>query len=556
MFFAKMAWRNVWRNKTRTVITIAVMSFSYFFILTTLCLAIGYHDGIITNSVKAGSSHIQVHKNEFASLFNPHYYMEHSEDVLNVVKENPDVLDYTLRIKGAGLVNYTSKAQNVTIVGVNPTTEVKVSILHKKNTPESKGPIVSGEYLTDKDWQEGYPKDADGIAITSEEFRLPGILLGAKIAEKFNVRVGHKVVLTLQSLSGEIKQHLFRVNGIFKTLVPEYDKRTVFIHYKTAHKLFDYTAKSPLSKNDIDIPELVHHLQEPQNDKYRFLYEKLSKELRRQIQSKQQKNAEFVSDLKREFNKLLKSTFLPEEKIFSHIKIPQEMSSLDKNATQDLIQINRHILEQSFAEIKSRPQQGYFSEIAIICKNNDVIDAVAKDLKKSLQGKDFEILTWSQINPHLVEFITLDNIFMYFSIFVLIVVAAIGILIVVLMAIFERIYEFGIMRAMGMTPSRLIRLILIESIWIATISCVIGAIIAGPALYYLQVYGFDAALLAGGEEGASFFAISIDTVIYSKAEFIPIVLSWIFIMLLTVVVSLYPAIKATKIKVIEAIRFV
>ena len=438
MFF-KLAWRNLWRNKRRTWITLAVMALSCTFMLLMVCGAIGYHQEAINNSVKAGTGHIQIHRDGFFTMFTPRYFMEADPELIQLLDSEPQIQSYARRIKGPGLITYSTKAKNVTIIGIDPEREPKVSVFHKK--PAEKGPLIDGKYLSSDDWQEGYP-DGD----TSKNFHLQGVLVGYKIAKNFkmldakgNLKPNREVVLTLQSCSGEVHRNLFAVRGVFRTLMPEYDEGTVLIHYLSAQKLYGYAEKKRLS------------------------------------------------------------------------------------------------------------------EIAIITKKGEYRHDLAAKLRKQLAGKGYEILTWDEMSRSIVEFLAMDNFFVFLFVGILFVVMAIGLLITLLASIFERMHEFGILRAIGLSPFRLAMLIMTESFWLSVLGCISGGIVSTPLLYLYIVYGID--MGAFMEEGISLWAITLDTRLYAVVEPGPVALCLGFLVVFSLVVTLYPAIKASRINIIEAITF-
>ena len=432
MLFAKMAWKNIWRNKRRTCITLAVMIFCISIVIISICMAIGFYAGIINNSIKAGTGHIQIHKHRFHAMVNSKYYLKPDEMLFKALESDNRIRNYSLRIKGSGLVNHTSKSQNVTIIGIQPDKEPNISVFHKKPGKKTRGPLIKGDYLNDSDWREGMDKDT-GV------FHIPGLLLGYKTAEKFKAKIGTKVVVVLQSLTGEIKRHLFQVRGIYRTLLPAYDRGAVLIHYKIAQKLFDYSEK------------------------------------------------------------------------------------------------------------------GYFSEVAVIVRNYEDMHPVAESLKTKLQHQDVEVLTWDEIHPNLLQFIALDRFYATFSVGILFVITAIGVVITLLMSIFERVREFGVMRSLGMTNAKLIALIMTESFWLALISSIAGLIIALPISYYYQVEGIDFSQFMAG---ADLWAMSLDTTVYMRVKAIPVMLCIGFTIFLTLLVSLYPGIKATRTQIVDALTFV
>ncbi|WP_372365998.1 UbiA family prenyltransferase [Candidatus Uabimicrobium sp. HlEnr_7] len=429
MIIAKIAWRNLWRNRRRTLITLCVMSFSVAFMIYMVSLATGYHKGIIANSVKAGTSHIQIHKETFHSVLKSDLFLEWNSKMEEKMRSYNEVKAYSLRIKSLGLASYTNKAQNITLWGVNPKTEPTISVFH--NEVKNKGPLVEGSYLKETDYLEGYLDNNPHV------FHLPGVLIGKKMAEHFDIRIGSSMVVTLQSAGGEIKQNLFQVRGIFQTLIPTYDARTVIIHHKMAQKMLSYSSSQ-------------------------------------------------------------------------------------------------------------------FSEVAIVVNDYSDMKPLAEKLKSDFSSS-FEILTWDQIHPNLVDFIRVDNVFIVFFVVTLFVVTSIGIVITLLMSVFERVHEFGVMLAIGMKESNLKSLILAESLWLSIVSCICGSILISPVLYMGQTQGIDVSYML---EGASLWAISLDPTIYTEFSLFATLGCFALVICVTLIVSLYPAKKATKMEIVQAMNFV
>lgn len=562
IMFAKMAWRNIWRNKRRTVITLVVMSFSCMIMLIFICGAKGYYAGIITNSVKAGMGHIQIHQQGFFAMFTPRYYIRHDPALLEVLNQDKAIKAYALRIKGAGLVSHTSKSQNVTILGIQPDKEPGVSVFHQKRDATGKGPLVEGDYIQKDDWQEGFPKDEKGIEDTSKTFRYPGILIGEKLRQKFDIKVGSEVIVTIQSLTGEIKQSKLMVRGIFRTLIPEYDQATAIVHYQTAQKLFGYLPSSPFHETDIkDFDSLREKLQKRATPWSQYLWSRFSAKTKQLLKEYDPKN----SVMQRETQKAVcaqLSQALNDKSMYNSKRFPEVTTEIKKLSEQkpkgeELSLLNRLLLEHVYPEITKRPLDGYFSEIVILATDNKQMNPLARRLREKFKTDEYEVLSWSQINPNLVEFIAIDSFFMYFSIGMLFVVTSMGVLITLLMAIFERVREFGIMRAIGMVPARLAGLIFMESLWLGLIGCLIGGLLAAVPLYLLVYHGLDVSkLVPAGKEVSSMIAISLDPVIYGQADLVAILGCFSFLVTITLLVTLYPVAKAIRMNVVDALTFV
>jgi ABC-type antimicrobial peptide transport system permease subunit len=121
-----------------------------------------------------------------------------------------------------------------------------------------------------------------------------------------------------------------------------------------------------------------------------------------------------------------------------------------------------------------------------------------------------------------------------------------------LMSVFERIREFGVLKSVGMRPFFVARLILLETLLLTLVSMIIGGLSGLLLSYYLTVHGLD---LSGFlPEGFSYQGVVIDpvwrAVISVKSVLVPLVL----MSLVSLVVSIWPAVRAARIKPVEALR--
>jgi ABC-type lipoprotein release transport system permease subunit len=162
----------------------------------------------------------------------------------------------------------------------------------------------------------------------------------------------------------------------------------------------------------------------------------------------------------------------------------------------------------------------------------------------------YDVNTWKQLMPTLADL--LDNSRGAVAVMFMIVFIAIGIVILnaMLMAVFERIREFGVLKAVGMGPLTVLRLILTETAMLSGLAVVGGIALATPALLYLRAHGID----VGAVGGMSISGIAWDPV--WRAEITPqVFLGPVLMFLIIVLVAVsYPALKAARLRPVQAIR--
>ncbi len=170
---------------------------------------------------------------------------------------------------------------------------------------------------------------------------------------------------------------------------------------------------------------------------------------------------------------------------------------------------------------------------------------------QAVSGDELEVMHWQQLMPVINRFLeTADLQTMIMMIFTYIAVGSV-VLNAMLMTVFERIHEFGIMKAVGVKPWQLIGLIYLEML-IQTLVAIILALIAGSlAAYYLEQCGIDMSSLA---EGISFAGIAFDPIWYAALTPDVLLLPSVFLLLIAAVAVLYPAIKVAVISPLEAIH--
>jgi len=160
--------------------------------------------------------------------------------------------------------------------------------------------------------------------------------------------------------------------------------------------------------------------------------------------------------------------------------------------------------------------------------------------------------TWKELMPTIAVMTEKMSVFML-TIFSLIftIAASLGVMNTLIMSTYDRMKEFGIIRAIGATPWRIIRQVSLEAILLTIIASIIGTVVGLSIALYLQEYGID---ISGGGNlaiGGIVFDPIWKASISIKTVFLPVVL----MMLTSVVASIYPASIAARIKPVEAIHY-
>jgi ABC-type lipoprotein release transport system permease subunit len=210
----QLAWRNLWRNRRRTFITMAAIAFGYAMLLFVACLMAGLRWQMIENGTCLVMSQIQVHA--------PGYYPNRSiqktlggkkgtdvNAILAAIAADHRVYAAAPRVYGYGLLSAAHRSAGVELLGILPDQEPKVSALN--------GHIVEGSYLTP-----GMPK---------------GVAMGDKLASTIGIEVGSEIVLLTQAADGSLGNDVYTVVGIFRTGLDVVDRGLVLMSLSSLQEL-------------------------------------------------------------------------------------------------------------------------------------------------------------------------------------------------------------------------------------------------------------------------------------------------------------------------------
>jgi ABC-type lipoprotein release transport system permease subunit len=188
------------------------------------------------------------------------------------------------------------------------------------------------------------------------------------------------------------------------------------------------------------------------------------------------------------------------------------------------------------------------SEIAILLPQGYENIDVYQKLKAALPPDQFEIHSWRELLPFQTAYLRILDGFMWFWFLVVFVAMGFGIVNTTLMAVFERMREFGLMKALGMKPWWILREVLVESFLLLICGLIVGNVLGFLSIYALSGSGIDLSALAAGAEYAG-----MSRIIYPAIAAKDVMVANLTVLLLGLLVSLYPAIKASRFTPVEAL---
>ena len=216
--YLRLAWRNIWRHKRRTIIIILAMSTTLAMMMWYDGLMNGFTDTIYGNAVKVLGGNIQIHAAGYRAQANstPLLPLADPQAVIKAAEANPTTLGATQRINTGGLVTSREGAFGVGITGIEPEKELTVNIIGQY--------VKSGRNLTSADTD--------------------SLLIGRGLADGMSVQVGDRITLVGRSQHQQMRQRTMTVIGIYDLGMPDIEKQTVYISLGEAQALFDLPGQS------------------------------------------------------------------------------------------------------------------------------------------------------------------------------------------------------------------------------------------------------------------------------------------------------------------------
>jgi putative ABC transport system permease protein len=215
------------------------------------------------------------------------------------------------------------------------------------------------------------------------------------------------------------------------------------------------------------------------------------------------------------------------------------------------IDANMIFVPLSAAQALLGVSDGQVTQVALLLVQEGDSPLVARALRKQLTGSPVEVLTWRESLPMLAQILGLDHAFNYIMNGVILAMVGLGILNTILMRVLERRYEFGVSKALGLRPRQLAVMVVGESLALTAISLVLGLALGLSVQHYFATAGLDLRwVFKAGLPPALVF----DPILYSRLSVERIVWSVSIVFAMATIISFYPALKAARTDLPDALK--
>ena len=404
--YLKLAWRNIWRNKRRTLITMVSIFFAVFLSIFMLSMQNGSYENMIKNTIGSFVGYMQVHQKGFWEEQNIDNTFELDKAVLQKITQEKGVTDAVPRLESYALLSGNEKSKAGLVVGIDPAKEMALS------NPEKK--LIKGKYFTDSNER--------------------AVIVAQGLAKYLKVGTGDSLVLIGQGFQGQSAVDKFVIKGIVKFPAIDINNSLVYMPLGTSQTL--YAAENRLT---------------------------------------------------------------------------------------------------SLALVINKPKK---------------LDQLMASLQTTVDTKKYEVMSWKEMMPELVQMIEADGIGGFITIGILYMVVCFGIFGTILMMTAERRYEFGVLIGIGMRRLKLGIVVILEMFMLAILGVVLGTIVSTPLVLYFHHNPLELT----GNAAKTMIEMGIEPVIPFSTDPMIFISQAVIILAFTLLIALYPLWLTRKINLIEALR--
>jgi len=269
----KIAWRNLWRNRRRTLITVASVFFAVFFALIMRSLQLGTYDHMFRNVIESYTGYLQVQHEDFWDDKTVDNVIAYTPELEQAILSDNNATATIPRFESFALASSGTLTKGVLVMGVDPEKEKYLSDLKKKlvryrlndeNIEKLKNSDLSDEYkknfgilsgnsyssmssiLNDLGVSEEDSSSVISVIEKNASFKNgfirvgePGALIGDKLSLFLKIDIGDTLVLISQGYHGTTSAGKFKVRGIIRMPTPDIDNKVVYLPIDVCQEFYN-----------------------------------------------------------------------------------------------------------------------------------------------------------------------------------------------------------------------------------------------------------------------------------------------------------------------------
>lgn len=400
----QIAWRNIWRNKTRSLVIITAVVLGLWGGIFSDAFMQGMAKQQVYSSIHTETGHLQLNAPGFLLNHDMQLRISNADSVVEQIGKLPETAAVSATIQITAMASTASSSAGIMVNGIDPDVQMKVSDISKL--------LIEGDY---------FKSDRKNLAV-----------IGQQLADKLQLKLHSRIVLTLQTVTGDIIYGAFKIEGIYHTHNSDFDKQMIYVQRKDLQALIGF---------------------------------------------------------------------------------PSQSASL----------------------------------ITVLLHKDDDTKKVAAELKT--QFPDEQVQTWIQLSPmQQVLSSTMTQMTIIF-VGIILVALAFGIINTMLMAVMDRTREIGMLLSIGMKPSKVFGMIVLETVFLSLTGAVVGILISIGTIYWFGKSGINLSTIAQGAN-----ALGYSSIVYPTLGVVFYIQLAMMVIVIAIIAGFFPARRAIRLKPAEAVR--
>ncbi len=504
-FLWSVAWRNLWRHKRRSLITAFAMAIGVALCMSMIAWTDGMYAEMFKVMVEQQLGHVQVHHAAYPGKGLVFDSLEDREALLAEIDGMAGTVAAGPRIDGFALLGGETKSAGGQLIGIDPARHRKVSNVHER--------MVDGEFLSDDPSKQ--------------------IIIGYQLAEEIEVGLGDEVVAVTQATDGSTGNDLYTVVGTYKTGDVSMDQFGGFLHIADAEELLY------LYDQAHGITVLTEHADD---------VEAYTLALRAQV-SREVPLLVNHDDTGYEYE--LECPEVVDETVTDEAVDASVDATPDAAAETGKPTITQGTLEAG-ASMELEDAAGCTLLVDERLRRDLHAESVCVIEGGALDCEAVQVQSWWEASPATAQMMGMSDFTAYFMLAIVFAVAAFGVVNTMMMSVYERTREMGVLRALGLRKGKLVWLVVFESFFLAGLAATIGLAIGGALDWYIVVHGLD--FSGSMPDGFSWEGVMLDPVMKGLVRPSSVILPVVAVFVVSILSSLWPAWRATRLQPVTAIR--